>query len=96
MSDDFPNEPIADIVPEGSPDEAMPRISETTISGRPSTFRSSSNLVTFSASSNVQGGGRQWTVPKTVVRRVHKALPIDHVFDLLARARSSAINFARR
>jgi hypothetical protein len=25
----------------------------------------------------------EWTVPKTVVRRPHKAMPIDHVFDLL-------------
>jgi len=25
----------------------------------------------------------EWTVPKTVVRRAHKAMPIDHVFDLL-------------
>ena len=25
----------------------------------------------------------EWTMPKTVVRRAHKAMPIDHVFDLL-------------
>jgi hypothetical protein len=30
-----------------------------------------------------EGRSREWTMPKTVVRRVHKALSIDHVFDLL-------------
>ena len=29
-----------------------------------------------------EGRSQQWTAPKTVVRRVHKAMPIDHVFDI--------------
>jgi hypothetical protein len=30
-----------------------------------------------------EGRSLEWTVPKTVVRRAHKAMSIDHVFDLL-------------
>jgi hypothetical protein len=30
-----------------------------------------------------EGHSEQWTMPKTVVRRAHKAMTIDHVFDLL-------------
>ncbi len=30
-----------------------------------------------------EGRSIQWSVPKTVVRRAHKAMSIDHVFDLL-------------
>jgi putative protease len=31
-----------------------------------------------------EGRTAEWTVPKTVVRRAHKAIPIGHVFELLA------------
>src|SRR5208283_5207871 len=30
-----------------------------------------------------EGRSLEWIVPKTVVRRAHKAMSIDHVFDLL-------------
>ena len=30
-----------------------------------------------------EGRNLEWTVPKTFVRRAHKAMSIDHVFDLL-------------
>ncbi len=30
-----------------------------------------------------EGRSLEWSVPKTVVRRAHKAISIDHVFDLL-------------
>jgi hypothetical protein len=30
-----------------------------------------------------EGRTLEWTAPKTVVRRAHKAMSIDHVFDLL-------------
>jgi hypothetical protein len=30
-----------------------------------------------------EGRNAEWTMPKTVVRRAHKAMTIDHVFDLL-------------
>src|SRR5208337_1951347 len=30
-----------------------------------------------------EGRSLEWSVPKTVVRRAHKAMSIDHVFDLL-------------
>jgi hypothetical protein len=30
-----------------------------------------------------EGRSQQWTMPRTIVRRAHKAMSIDHVFDLL-------------
>ena len=82
MSDNSPYEPIADSVPDGSPDKLPP--AEEILEIGP----------TFDLSIFIEPGGilyqfqcegrsQQWTVPKTVVRRVHKAMSIDHVFDLL-------------
>jgi hypothetical protein len=30
-----------------------------------------------------EGRSQEWTMPRTVVRRAHKAMSVDHVFDLL-------------
>ncbi len=83
MSDDSSREPIADSVPDGAPDK-LPLADEVRDEIGP-TF----DLSIFIEPRGVlfqfqcEGRSQQWTVPKTVVRRVHKAMSIDHVFDLL-------------
>jgi hypothetical protein len=83
MSDDLNDEPIRDIVPEGP-------------AGTTPTDRDDGDDVgpTFDLSIFVEpqgilfqfqceGQSLEWTVPKSVVRRAHKAMSIDHVFDVL-------------
>ena len=80
MPDDFSHERIVDRVPEDSPVEAA--VADEAIGP---TF----DLSIFIESQGIlcqfqcAGRSREWTVPKTVVRRAHKAMSIDHVFDLL-------------
>jgi len=75
MPDDTSHKPISPIVPEGLPsgEDIGP------------TFDLSIFVETDGILCQFQCEGRsqQWTVPKTVVRRPQKAMPIDHVFDLL-------------
>jgi hypothetical protein len=80
MSDDFPHEPSADVVPDGLPGE-MPAADDDV---RP-TFDLSIYIEPRDILCQFECSGRrqEWTMPKTVVRRIHKAMSIDHVFDLL-------------
>ncbi len=43
-----------------------------------------------------EGRSAEWTMPRTVVRRAHKAMAVDHVFDLLGAGRSWVTFSARR
>ena len=96
MPEDFFDEMIASGVPEGARDKmALP---DEVIGEIGPTFDLSIFVEPRGILCQFQCGGRsqQWTVPKTVVRRVHKAMSIDHVFDLLGAGRLSATNCARR
>ena len=85
MSDDVSDEPIADIVPEGLPGEVRRPMKNGEIEKIGPTFDLSIFIEPHGILCQFQCEGRslEWTVPKTVVRRAHKAMPIDHVFDLL-------------
>ena len=82
MLDNSPYEPIADSVPDGSPDKLPPaeEIFEIGPTFDLSIFIEPGGIL---CQFQCEGRSQQWTVPKTVVRRVHKAMSIDHVFDLL-------------
>ncbi len=98
MPDDFSDEPIDAMVSEGSPAQAAPAPEDAgEIEDIGPTFDLSIFIEPQGIFYQFQCEGRrlEWTVPKTVVRRAHKAMSIDHIFDLLVRARSSVINFAR-
>ena len=80
LRDDLPDEPTADKVPEST--RVVAALAEEAIGP---TF----DLSIFIEPQGIhcqfqcEGHSREWTVPKTVVRRAHKAMSIDHVFDLL-------------
>ena len=86
MPDGFSNEPLAENVPEGWPGEAMPTHQDL---GEIEDIGPTFDLSIFIEPHGIlcqfkcEGRSQEWTVPKTVVRRVEKAMPIDHVFDLL-------------
>ncbi len=84
----MPDEPIADVVSEGPPGEE-----EIEPTFDLSIFIEQQGIL---CEFRCDGRNQQWTVPKTVVRRPHKAMSIDHVFDLLARVRSSDTCSAKR
>jgi hypothetical protein len=83
MPDDHPGEPIADIEPGNEPSQLVSDVDAVEEVGP--TFDLSifvepqGILVQFRCDDRAV----EWTVPKTVVRRAHKAMTIDHVFDLL-------------
>jgi hypothetical protein len=88
MPDNYTNRPIIPIVPSGSVSHfaADDQTSDNQTSDEPSpTF----DLSIFVEPQGIlflfqcEGQSEQWTVPKTIVRRAHKAMTIDHVFDLL-------------
>ncbi|MGO9108549.1 MAG: hypothetical protein ACLP9L_04885 [Thermoguttaceae bacterium] len=86
MPDDSSDEPIADIVPEPVPGE-VPQAHEDI--GEIEEIGPTFDLSIFIEPQGVlcqfqcEGRSLEWSVPKTVVRRAHKAMSIDHVFDLL-------------
>ena len=80
MSDDFSEEPIADMVSEGSPAEATPADEEIEPTFDLSIFIEPRGIL---CQFQCEGRSLEWTMPKTVVRRAYKAVPVDHVFDLL-------------
>jgi hypothetical protein len=85
MPEDSPEEPIADIVPEPSAAEARPGEGPAADEEVGPTFDLSIFIEPRGILCQFQcaGRGQEWTMPKTVVRRVHKAMSIDHLFDLL-------------
>jgi hypothetical protein len=86
MSDDFSDEPIADIVPEGRSGQSRQAHEEI---GEVEEIGPTFDLSIFVEDQGIicqfqcEGRSLEWRVPKTVVRRAHKAMSIDHVFDLL-------------
>ena len=80
MPDDLSEEPIADLDSEGTPAAAAPADEEIEPTFDLSIFIESQGIL---CQFQCEGHSLQWTMPKTVVRRAYKALPIDHVFDLL-------------
>ena len=82
MCGDYSDEPTADVVPDGPSGESLPAQDDEE-SGP--TFDLSIFIEPQGILYQFQCEGRslEWTVPKTVVRRAHKAIAIDHVFDLL-------------
>ncbi len=80
MPDDFSEEPIADMVSEGSPAEATPADVEIEPTFDLSIFIESQGIL---CQFQCEGRRLEWTMPKTVVRRAYKAVPVDHLFDLL-------------
>jgi len=75
MTDDSLEKPIAHIAPEDSPvGEDVGPTFDLSIFIEPEGI-----LCHFQC----EGRSQEWTVPKTVVRRIQKAMSIDHVFDLL-------------
>jgi len=80
MPDDSYDEPIDDMVSEGSPAEPAPADEEIEPTFDLSIFIEPQGIL---CQFQCEGRSLEWTVPKTVVRRAHKAMSIDHVFDLL-------------
>ena len=80
MSDDFTDEPIADMVSEGSPAEPAPAEEEIGSTFDLSIFIEPRGIL---CQFQCEGRSLEWTMPKTVVRRAYKAVPVDQVFDLL-------------
>ncbi len=80
MPDDHSHQPIADMVSEGSPAEATPADEEIEPTFDLSIFIEPQGIL---CQFQCQGRRLEWAMPKTVVRRAYKAVPIDHVFDLL-------------
>jgi hypothetical protein len=83
MPDDPPEKLIADIAPEAPLGEAQP-VHEEGEEIEP-TFDLSIFIEPQGVLCQFQCEGRslEWKVPKTVVRRPHKAVSIDHLFDIL-------------
>ena len=81
MTDDASHEPITDIVSEDSVAEAAPADEEIGPTFDLSIFIEQQGIV---CQFQCEGRSFEWTMPKTVVRRAFKAMPVDHVFDLLA------------
>jgi hypothetical protein len=79
MPDDYPDDSIADMVSEGSPVET-PAGEEIGPTFDLSIFIEPRGIL---CQFQCEGRSVEWTVPKTVVHRAHKAMSIDHVFDLL-------------
>jgi hypothetical protein len=80
MPDDLPDEPIPDIVPEGSLGEAAPPGEEVGPTFDLSIFIEPRGIL---CQFQCEGRSLEWTMPKTVVRRAYKAVPVDRVFDVL-------------
>jgi hypothetical protein len=83
MRDDYTDEPLADIVPDGLSSQLTsdpPAANEIGPTFDLSIFVEPQGIV---FQFHCEGHKREWTAPKTVVRRAHKAMTIDHVFDLL-------------
>ncbi len=80
MPDDSQNSPIEEILPE-SPAVDVP----TPVTGTEPTFDLSIFVEQSAISLRFECAGHteEWTAPKTVVRRAHKAVPVDSVFDIL-------------
>jgi hypothetical protein len=86
MSDDCSAEPVDDMVSEGSPVEGMPAHEDSGgIEAAGPTFDLSIFIDPKGILCHFQCEDRsvEWTAPKTVVRRPHKAITIDHLFDIL-------------
>ena len=80
MPDDFSDESNADMVPEGAPIDAAAAGEEIEPTFDLSIFIEPQGIL---CKFQCEGRSLEWTMPKTVVRRAHKAMSIDHVFDLL-------------
>ncbi|MEI8372915.1 MAG: hypothetical protein WCJ35_08780 [Planctomycetota bacterium] len=80
MSDDFSDDPIEDVVPEDSPGEVQSADPEIEPTFDLSIFIETQGIL---CKFHCEGRNVEWTVPKTVVRRAHKAIAIDHLFDIL-------------
>ena len=80
MSDYFSEEPIDDVAPEDSPGEVQSADAEVEPTFDLSIFVEPQGIL---CKFHCEGRNVEWTVPKTVVRRAHKAIAIDHLFDIL-------------
>ncbi len=80
MPDDLSDDSATDMVSEGSPVEATPTDEEIGPTFDLSIFIEPQGIL---CQFQCEGRSLEWTMPKTVVRRAHKAMSIDHVFDLL-------------
>ena len=74
------DEPINDMVPEDSPGEVPSADVEIEPTFDLSIFIEPQGIL---CKFLCAGRSEEWTVPKTVVRRAHKAIAIDHLFDIL-------------